>query len=461
VNWLVKDRRYLWHPFTPYEEWFAPQEDAPVIVAAEGTYLYDAEGKAYLDGNSSIWTNLFGHKNQTLIQAVLRQWERLDHVSFLGLTHPAAIELAEALSKGFSLGSGRQFRVFFSDDGSTAVEAAIKILWQYHRIREGKEPGWFLCLEGGYHGDTVGAMSVGRSPVFQAPFARLLFPSRAAPAPACYRCPFNRARPEKADAREYRRCQWECLGKLEAMLSEGSSACAGLILEPKVQGAAGMRMQPAGYLRRAAELCAQRGVPLVLDEVLTGFGRTGPLFAAHGEGVIPDLTALGKGLTGGLLPLGATLVREEIFQWFRGGPDRTFLHGHSYTAYPGGCASALATLSLLQDPCWQRRIEEVGLALQRHSSRFWQHPKVGDVRREGTILAVELVEDFAAAKPFDPVLRLGAAVCRRARRYGLLTRGIGNVLVLMPPYCATDQEIGQMVEALFCALCDLLPSTGA
>ncbi|CAF0697195.1 adenosylmethionine--8-amino-7-oxononanoate transaminase [Candidatus Methylacidithermus pantelleriae] len=457
MSWVRKDRTFVWHPFTLYEEWFDPEDPFPVIVGSEGSYLYDEEGRAYLDGNSSIWTNLYGHRNPALIEAVCAQWRTLDHVSFLGLTHPSAILLAERLSQLFAQDSPVEFRAFFSDDGSTAVEAAIKIVWQYHRIREGRERDYFICLKGGYHGDTVGAMSVGNSPVFHAPFGKLLFSSRPVTSPSCYRCPYNRARPEKRDARLYRKCQWECVRDLERTLSKDPSRCTGVIVEPKVQAAAGMRMHPAGYLRAAAALCASLEVPLILDEVFTGFGRTGRMFAAHHEGVIADVVALGKGLTGGLLPLGATLVRQEIFASFRGGPSRAFLHGHSFTAYPAGCASALASLSLLEDVYWKKRIAEVSAAVARLSRRFWEHPNVGDVRQEGTVLAVELVEDFATAKPWPSELRLGAKICQRARRYGLLTRGIGNVLILVPPYCATDKEIEQMVDALFLALCDFLP----
>ncbi|CAB4243296.1 Adenosylmethionine-8-amino-7-oxononanoate aminotransferase [Methylacidimicrobium sp. AP8] len=451
-----RDRAFVWHPFTSDRPWRDPAYPMPVIVRGEGAYLWDERGNRYWDGNSSIWTNIHGHRHPRLVAAVREQLDRIDHVSFLGLTHPWACELAEKLSVIAGGESGPRYRTFFSDDGATAIEAAVKIVWQYYRQNGQPRRNLFLCLEEGYHGDTAGAMSVGRSR-FHRLFQELRFPSASVPSPACYRCPFNRAAAGLRDARLDRRCSWECLRELENALDRHCDRVAALVIEPKVQAAAGMWMHPEGYLRELDRLCRERGILWIADEVFTGLGRLGSWLACGREGVFPDLLCLAKGLTGGMTPLAATLVREEIYEGFRGGRGRAFLHGHSYTANPIGCAAALASLSVFAEERVLERVARRAATLRELAMGFWRHPRVGDVRQEGLVLAVELVERREDRAPFPAEMEVGFRVCERARAYGLLTRPVGDVLVLVPPLCASRDDLAGMVGALERALREELP----
>lgn len=460
----ARDRACLWHPFTPHNVWFDPDFHPIAIVSGQGSWLTDENGRRYLDGNASIWTNLHGHRHPVIDQAIRAQLDRVAHVSFLGLTHRPAIELAEHLLHfaRHPVRTGRSLlnRVFYSDDGSTAIEAALKIVTQFFQQNGQPQRTKFLCLGGGYHGDTVGAMSLSSSPQFHTPFRHLLFPVEPIPPPACYRCPFNRAAPQRgADARQTRRCSWECVDQLAAATKRLGLELAGFIAEPAVQGAAGFLMHPPGFLSRAAEIVQSAGGLLILDEVMTGFHRTGPALAHHAEPVAPDLVALAKGLTGGYLPMAATLLTETLFLGFDGGPERTFYHGHSYCANPLGAAAARANLELLAAPDFPNRLHQIESALAEVAHAFWKLEHVGDVRQQGCILAIELVADFNTCTRFDPARRLGAAVCRRAAHYGLLTRPVGDVLLLMPPFSTSADEVHLMGEALFKATADILPQT--
>lgn len=429
------------------------------IVAGEGTWLIDAGGKRYLDGNSSIWTNLHGHRHPRLDEAILTQLGKIAHSSFLGLTHEPAARLAEELLEiaRSKAAPSALHRVFFSDDGSTAMEAGLKMIVQSFAQSGQKQRREFISPEGAYHGDTVGAMSLGPSDLFHRHYRPLLFPSRRVMTPFCYRCRHNRARPEKADARTYRQCHFECATEAEEAIAETGDRLAAWVLEPRVQGAAGMVMHPEGYAKRTCEAARKVGARVLLDEVLTAFGRTGPLLSAHAEGISADVVALAKGLSGGYLPLAATLATEEIFQAFDGPVENTFFHGHSYTANALGCAVARASLALLKDPGEQERRAVLAQTLRQLSADFWDHPRVGDVRQEGTILAVEIVADRANRQPFPSAERWGARICQAAGEFGLLTRPIGDVLILMPPYSTTPDELEQMVSALRKALAKEMP----
>jgi adenosylmethionine-8-amino-7-oxononanoate aminotransferase len=352
----------------------------------------------------------------------------------------------------------RGHKVFFSDDGSTAIEAALKMVYQARIQRREKKRTTFVSLASAYHGDTVGAMSAGHSPVFHAAYKPLLFESCEVMSPACYRCPHNRAQPVRgSDARATRQCDWECAGELTSVLDTLGESASALVLEPRVQGAAGMTMHPRGYLEKAASACRERGVWLVLDEVMTGFGRTGPMFAFQDEKVAPDLVALAKGLTGGYLPVAATLASPDIFDAFLGGHAETFFHGHSYTGNALGCAAALASLKIFETDRTLQSNALLGEKLARLTAKFWEHPNVGDVRREGLICGIEIVADFATRRPFPLADRTGHRICEAARKHGLLTRPVGDVLVLMPPYCVTDEQLARMVDALWLGLCEVLP----
>jgi adenosylmethionine-8-amino-7-oxononanoate aminotransferase len=428
------------------------------IVAGEGTWLIDADGKRYLDGNSSIWTNLHGHRHPRLDDAIRSQLGKIAHSSFLGLTHEPAARLAEQLIAYTQSGKISDLnRVFFSDDGSTAIEAGLKMIVQSFAQTGQPQRTQFISPQGAYHGDTVGAMSLGPSEPFHRHYQPLLFPARRVMTPFCYRCRFNRAKPEKADARSYRQCNFECATQAEEEIAKTGKNLAAWVLEPRVQGAAGMVMHPEGYAQRTCTAARKVGAKVLLDEVLTAFSRTGPAMSFHAEGIAPDVVAVAKGLSGGYLPLAATLVTEEIFRAFDGPPENTFFHGHSYTANALGCAVARASIALLQDPTEQNRRAALAQNLRKLSQDFWKHPHVGDVRQEGTILAVEIVADRATRRPFPAPERRGARICQTARDFGLLTRSIGDVLILMPPYSTTANDLQQMVEALRKALAKEIP----
>jgi adenosylmethionine-8-amino-7-oxononanoate aminotransferase len=462
------DHRYVWHPFTQMRDWL--RREPIVITGGRGAVLTDLRGREYLDANASIWTQIHGHGHPRIKAAVLRQWDRLDHCSALGLANEPAARLAaglvEAARREAPRGRGAQGqprlgKVFFSDDGSTAVEAALKLAYGFARRVQGMKRPRFLSVEGAYHGDTVGAVSLGHIDLFHRAYHGLLFRSDSVMAPYCYRCPFNRARPERADAREYRRCAWECVGQVEQTLAGARKArhpYAAFVVEPLLQGAAGMIPQPEGWLRRVAGLVRSEGVQVIADEVMTGFGRTGvvdgsrgaSLFACHREGVVPDYLAVAKGLTGGVLPMAATLTTQPVFDAFLGeySEFKTFFHGHSFTGNPLGAAASLASLQLLQGEASLRARARLERWMRGELASLWSLERVGDVRQVGLVAAVELVRDWRTRRAFDLRERAGIRVCERMAEYGVLTRPIGNVVVLMPPYCTTRPQLRRMVSAL-------------
>jgi adenosylmethionine-8-amino-7-oxononanoate aminotransferase len=451
------DREYVWHPFTQMQDWNSPTHSPVVIVEGRGAVLKAEDGREYLDGNSSIWTNLHGHRRKEIDQAIKDQLDRLAHSSFLGLTNDVAPRLARELVEASALTG---YKVFFSDDGSTAMEAALKMVFQARLQRGETKRTTFVSISNGYHGDTVGAMSAGHSPLFHVAYKPLLFETREVMSPACYRCPHNRAEPARgADARVSRQCNWECVDELKTELDALGETASAFVLEPSVQGAAGMTMHPQGYLEKASQACRERGVWVVLDEVMTGFGRTGTMFAFQKEKMVPDVVALAKGLTGGYLPVAATLASHEIFDAFLGefSDLKTFFHGHSYTGNALGCAAGLANLQIFKTEDTLEKNSILQKALAKDLSKFWEHPHVGDVRQEGLICAVEIVRDFKTRQPFPFAERIGQRICEAARKHGLLTRPIGDVLVLMPPYCSTEDQLSQMVEALWLSLNEVLP----
>ena len=451
------DRDYVWHPFTQMRDWNAPSHQPIVIVEGRGAVLKAEDGRDYLDGNSSIWTNLHGHRRPEIDQAIRDQLDRIAHSSFLGQTNDVAARLAGEL---IGVAELHGFKVFFSDDGSTAMEAALKMVFQARIQRGEKKRTTFVSLASGYHGDTVGAMSAGHNPLFHHVYQPLLFETREVMSPACYRCPHNRAEPVRGtEARASRRCNWECVDELTTALDDLGETASAFVLEPRVQGAAGMTMHPHGYLEKAAAACRARGVWLVLDEVMTGFGRTGAMFAFQHEKVMPDLVALAKGLSGGYLPVAATLASREIFDAFLGefSELKTFFHGHSYTGNALGCAAALASLKIFETDRTLQKNKSLAQALARGAAKFRDHPNVGDVRQEGLICAIEIVRDFKTRQAFPFSERTGHRICEAARKHGLLTRPVGDVLVLMPPYCVTENQIEQMVEALWLGLGEILP----
>jgi adenosylmethionine-8-amino-7-oxononanoate aminotransferase len=480
------DHRFVWHPFTQMRDWLRRE---PIVIAeGEGAVLRDVQGREYLDANASIWTNLHGHNHPKINAAIRRQLGKIAHSSALGLANEPASLLAERLiapaneiydlrftiydppaktAHKSKIANRKLEKVFFSDDGSTALEVALKLAYEFtRRVRSADslsarkkivEPK-FLSLEGAYHGDTVGAVALGHIDLFHSSYAGLLFRTDKVMAPYCYRCPFNRAKPEHADAREYRKCNWECLGKVEQKFSarkKKGNPYAAFVFEPLIQGAAGMIPQPAGWLRQVAGIARAHGALLIADEAMTGFGRTGVskfeiLFACHHESVQPDFLCLAKGLTGGYLPMAATLTTQKVFDAFLGEYHefKTFFHGHSYTANQLGAAAALANLEILQSQKSIRARRVLEQNLHKELQSLWSLPNVGDIRQVGLIAGIELVKNWRTREPFALRERAGIRVCEAMAKRGVLTRPIGNVIVLMPSYCTAPAQVRRMVAVL-------------
>lgn len=436
------DRDHVWHPFTPMQLY---QSERPLIIrAAHGCTLVDLDGREYLDGVSSLWCNVHGHRVPAIDQAIRDQIDQVAHSTLLGLGNVPSAHLARRLVEKAPPGLTR---VFYSDDGATAVEVALKLAFQFWRQTTPARPEktLYLSLTGAYHGDTLGDVSVGDLGRFHHLFAPLLFPTLRAPAPYCYRCPLGLERG---------RCRIDCVEVLVEQVRQNADRLAAVVLEPLVQGAAGMITAPEGFLRRVREVTQECDVLLIADEVAVGFGRTGTLFACEQEGVTPDFLCLAKGITGGYLPLAATLTSERVFEAFLGPPEagRTFYHGHTYTGNPLGCAAALASLDLLEAPTGLPALGPKIDRLRGWLDRIGELPLVGDIRQRGLLAGIELVADRATKQPFSPLLRLGAAVCKRCRQLGVLLRPLGDIVVIMPPLAITCEQIDRIGEAVLRAI---------
>lgn len=416
------DNDCLWHPFTPMSAWRT--EQAPIIVRAEGFNLYDQDGRRYLDGISSLWCNVHGHAAPEIDQAVQSQLHKVAHSTLLGLASEPSIRLARALVDRAPQGLTR---VFYSDSGATTVEVALKMAYQYHRQKpEGpEERDTFLCVGNAYHGDTLGTVSVGGIDLFHRVYRHLLFPTLTVPSPVALRIPEGHTRDSWLQ---------HCFDDVERTIRSNHRRLAAVVMEPIVQGAAGILVHPPGYLKHVRELCTRYHVLLIADEVAVGFGRTGTLFACEREQVSPDLLCLAKGISGGYLPLGATLATERIFSAFLGDPwqGRTFFHGHTYTGNALGCAAGLASLQLFE----QRHVlDNVARCSQTISDRLCaiaDHPHVAEIRQCGMMVGIELVRDRDPLTSFPVEFRLGHQVTLAARRRGVILRPLGDVVVLMP-----------------------------
>src|SRR3954463_3191665 len=402
------DRQVLWHPFTQQQGW-TQDEQVIVIERADGCTLYDTDGNAYLDGVSSLWCNVHGHRHPELDAAIRRQLSQVAHTTMLGLSHPPAIELAARL---VDLAPGSLSRVFFSDNGSTACEVALKMAYQWWAQRGEKQRTRFVCLEMSYHGDTLGSVSVGGIPLFHELYQPLLFDAVAVPA-----------------------------GDVEALEAALDDTVAAVIVEPLVQGAAGMLVHPEGWLSTVRERTRAHGIPLIVDEVATGFGRTGTMFACECEGVEPDLMCLAKGLTGGYLPLAATLTTEAIYDGFLGAFEelRTFFHGHTYTGNPLACAAGLATLDVFERERTLERLQpKIALLAEALAEQVAPLPAVREIRRCGLMVGIELGD-------FPLEARTGHRVVMAARERGVIIRPLGDVIVLMPPLAISEAELRRLV----------------
>lgn len=433
-TWLRKDLRHSWHPYTQMSTLVT--EPPMLIDRAEGLFLFDAEGNRYYDAISSWWCIVHGHGHPRIREAVTRQMERLDHVLFAGVTHEPAVRLASRLA---AIAPEGLSRVFFSDNGSTAVEVALKMSLQCWRNLGREERTGFICLDHGYHGDTTGCMSVSGVEAFLRAFRPILFPARRVPAPYCYRCPVGKAYPG---------CGVSCIAALGDALREGGETVAAVILEPLLLGAGGMIVYPPEFLSRAAALTRTLGVHLILDEVATGFGRTGTMFACEQAGVSPDFLCLSKGLTGGTMPLAATLTTAEVYNSFLGGPDsgKTFYHGHTYTANPVGCAAALASLDLFEEEGLVDRVACLAPRLAEGVRELAGLPLVGDVRGIGTVAALELVRDKETKEPLPGTAPLFRELRHEGLRRGLFLRPLGNVVYLFLPQAVTSEALDDILD---------------
>lgn len=411
---IQKDKKYVWHPFTQMQDW-ERDKNVLVIEKGDGVYLRDTDGKKYLDGVSSLWVNVHGHRKREIDVAAKKQIGKLAHSTLLGLANEPSILLAEKLIQIAPRGLKK---VFYSDSGSTAVEIALKMALQFWRQKNGgrfRRKTKFVRLANAYHGDTVGSVSVGGIDLFHRMYAPLLFPAFSA--------------------------AWNDLKGLESLLKKKKNVLAAVIVEPLVQGAAGMLLAPTGGLKKVRRLCDRYGVLLIVDEVATGFGRTGTMFACQQEGVTPDLMAVAKGITGGYLPLAATLTTQKIYDAFKGNyqEKKTFFHGHTYTGNPVACAAALANLDLFEKEKTLQKLGPKIRLLENELKRFETLPHVGEVRQAGFMAGIELA-------PYAWEEKIGVRVCERARRLGAILRPLGNVIVLMPPLSISAAELKKLLD---------------
>ncbi|MCB4757571.1 MAG: adenosylmethionine--8-amino-7-oxononanoate transaminase [Elusimicrobia bacterium] len=457
------DKKFIWHPFTQHFIW--DKEPTLIISSGKGAYLKDIRGRSFLDAVSSLWVNLHGHNNPVLNKAIERQLKKISHSTFLGLSHVPAIKLAKELA---GLAPGDLTRTFYSDNGATAVEIALKMSFQFWREKKGRRSSGvrdeFLAIRGSYHGDTLGSVSVGGIDTFHSKFKPLLFKTHFALPPYCYRCPFNRTgvshrfrlgetvteSPRIGKAREETGCRWECLRNVEDILKRRHQKIASAIVEPVVQGANGIIVMPPGYISAFEKLCRKYNVFLIADEVATGFGRTGTMFACEQENVRPDFLCLAKGLTGGYSPLAATMTRERIFKAFKGPvkEGRTFFHGHTYTAHPLGAAVALASLKLIENVKLLEKSRSMAHLMRDELIQLVDLPHVGSIRQAGLMAGIELVKAVTNNESYSPELRIGARICKKLLDYGIWLRPLGDVIVLMPPPIISGHDLKRLIRSL-------------
>ena len=424
LNFADLDKAHLWHPFTPMRDWCAEEHEPLMLCSGDGCYLTDQHGNRYLDGNASIWTNIHGHNNPRINDAIKAQLDRVAHTSFLGFSNPPAAQLARELTELFPCGTLN--KVFLSDNGSTAIESAVRMSLQYWR--QNGQPGRdvILAFDAAYHGDTLGAASLGGIPLFKG----------------------------SANQFGYVVQRVRDFEELAALPEEDVQHIAAVIIEPLIQGVASMRLWPPGMLKALETWCRGQGIFLILDEVMTGFGRTGTMFACQQEEVVPDFLCCAKGLTGGYLPLAATLTTQRVFDGFLGAPaeGRTFFYGHSYTGNQLGCAAALASLAIFREEKVLESLVGKAFAFEQLLKELLDLPYVVDVRQCGMIAGIEIARQKSPRLDYGPEEMKGAKVGLAARKHGLLTRPIGNTLVLMPPLSVTELELGAMVSALSAAI---------
>lgn len=434
-----KDKKYIWHPFTQMKDY---EKSSPLVIEkGRGSYLYDIQGNRYIDGVSSLWVTVHGHRKKKIDEAIISQVKKISHSTLLGISNVPAAELAEKLVKITPKGLSK---VFYSDNGSTSVEIALKIAYQYWQQKsvKTKTKKKFVSLVNAYHGDTLGSVSVGGIDLFRRVYSPLLFKTFKADSPYCYRCPVKKDWPG---------CSLACLDSLEKILKKHSREIAAMIIEPMVQGAAGMITFPKGYLKKVRQLCTRHNVLLIADEVAVGFGRTGKMFACEHEKVNPDLLAIAKGITGGTLPLAATLASDEIYNAFLGEPEdlKTFFHGHTYTGNPVACAAAIANLEVFEEEKVLLSLKKKIRLLTKQLKSFETLSHVGDIRQSGFMVGIELVADPKTKKSFEVKERIGHRVILEARKRGVVIRPLGDVIVLMPPLSISEKELNTLCDVTF------------
>ncbi|MFA7068005.1 MAG: adenosylmethionine--8-amino-7-oxononanoate transaminase [Acidaminococcaceae bacterium] len=449
-KWEKMDKDYIWHPFTQMKGWV--ENPQLVIERGEGVMLYDTEGKDYYDGISSLWVNIHGHHRLEIDNAIKEQLDLIAHTTLLGLINKPSAEFAKKLVQAAPEGLNK---VFYSDDGSTAVEAAVKIAFQYWQFKGQPEKANFINLGDSYHGDTVGAVSVGNIDVFHKAYKSLLFPTYKMSCPSFYHSKVDGIANEEAYLAYL-------LSELEEFLQVNAKHIAAMIIEPLVQAAAGMLMQPKGYLKGVRELTKKYDVLLIVDEVATGFGRTGKMWACDNENICPDLMTLSKGITGGYLALGATLTTNEIYDAFLGEPTeyKTFYHGHSYTGNNLACAAGIASLDIFTKDRVIENLPPKMTVIAKYMKKMNAMQYVGDARQCGMLAGIELMQDKKKKIPFDPALQMAGGICQAARTYGLIVRNIGDVVIFMPPLVSTVEQIEEMLKKLEKAMTTVLSKVG-
>ena len=445
TSWQERDVEHIWHPCSQMKDY----ETLPPIVVdhGKGVWLYDITGKKYLDIISSWWANLLGHSNEKINEAIKEQLDKLEHVIFANFTHKPAITLAEKLVEILPKGLNK---IHFNDNGSAAIECALKMCFQYY-LQTGKpKKKYFMCLTEGYHGETIGALSVGAVDLYTKLYAPMMMKTFPIEAPDCYRCPYAENRDN---------CSAHCIERAKKVFEEKADETCALILEPLLQGSAGMRIYPPIYLKKIRELCDKYDVKLIADEIATGFGRTGKMFACNHADISPDVVCLSKGLTGGYMPMSATCVTDEIYDAFYAdyNEGKAFLHSHTYAGNPLGCAAALAVQKILrEDNILEKARENAAYLTERMEATFLPHKNVGEVRHIGLIHAVEIVADKETKVSLDGKKRTGYAIYKRALSKGLLLRPLGDVLYFNPPLVISKDELDFAIKTMKEAMDEIL-----
>lgn len=434
MNLVAEDLKYVWHPCSQMKDY---EELEPIIIkSGKGVYIYDTDGKKYIDIISSWWCNLLGHSNEKINEALKNQVDTLEHVIFANFSHKGVIKLCQELIQIIPKGL---CKFNFSDNGSASVECALKMAFQYHYQVGNTKKTRFMCLSDGYHGETIGALSVGALDLYAKIYRPMLMDTIQIEAPDCYRCPYNQNRAT---------CDAPCFEKAEKEFEKYSDETAGIIIEPLLQGSAGMRIYPPIYLKKLRKLCDKYNVILIADEIATGFGRTGKMFAVDHADISPDIMCISKGLTGGYMPMAITITTQKIYDAFYDdyNKHKAFMHSHTYSGNPLGCSCALAVQKILkEDNILEKAKVNAKYLNEKLLERLSEHKNVGEIRNIGLINAIELVEDKNTKTGFDSKLRVGYQIYKRALKNGLLLRPLGNVIYFNPPLTITQDEIDEAI----------------